>query len=191
MADIKKKKDSKKYIIILAIIFIIMIANMCLIIKLVAPKLNKKETKNVSKTQSTSNQNEIEEISEEDEIKTLSETNRMKRYIGIFFENIEEGNYQEAYNVLNKDFKDTYFPTLKDFTQYADKYFKSSLFGVTYDNIERLGNNKTGNMYVIWITTDNIFAPKREEDEEKQQTNFVIIENGYNNYEMSFSVNEE
>lgn len=190
MADIKKKKDSKKYIIILAIIFIIMIANMCLIIKLVAPKLNKKETKNVSKTQSTSNQNEIEEISEEDEIKTLSETNRMKRYIGIFFENIEEGNYQEAYNVLNKDFKDTYFPTLKDFTQYADKYFKSSLFGVTYDNIERLGNNKTGNMYVIWITTDNIFAPK-EEDEEKQQTNFVIIENGYNNYEMSFSVNEE
>lgn len=190
MSDIKKKKDSKKYIIILAIIFILMIANMCLIIKIVAPKLNKKETKNISKNPSTSNQNQVEEISEEEEIRTLSEKDRMKRYIGIFLNNIEEGNYQDAYKVLNKDFRDTYFPTLKDFTDYADKNFKSNVLGVTYDNIERLGNNKTGNMYVIWITTDNIFAPKREEDE-KEQTNFVIIENGYNNYEMSFSVNEE
>ena len=65
------------------------------------------------------------------------------------------------------------------------------LIGIKYDNIERLGNNKTGNMYVLWLTIGSIYQGKLEEDEKLDQTNFVIIERDYNNYEMSFSVNLE
>ena len=62
---------------------------------------------------------------------------------------------------------------------------------LTYDNVERLGNSKTGNMYVVWVTISNMFQSKLKDGEELPQTNFVIIEYDYNKYEMSFSVNQE
>ena len=118
----------------------------------------------------------------------MSESKRMKRYIGMFFEDIEEGKYLEAYSVLNEEFKNNYFPRLEDFEEYAKKYLNSNTLAITYDNIERLGNNKTGNMYVVWTTITDIFRPKLAEDEKIEQTNFVIIEKNYNEFEMSFSV---
>lgn len=127
-----------------------------------------------------------ETTTQEDEIKKLSESSRMKRYIGIFFENIENKDYESAYKVLNYEFKETYFPNIESFEQYAKINFNPSTLGVTYDNIERLGNNKTGNMYVMWLTISNIYNK-----EESKEINFVIIEKDYNNYEMSFSVIEE
>ena len=63
------------------------------------------------------------------------------------------------------------------------------MVGISYDNIERLGNNKTGNMYVILLTISNVFQKKLNEDEKLPQTYFVIVEKDYDNYEMSFSVN--
>ena len=62
---------------------------------------------------------------------------------------------------------------------------------MTYDNIERLGNEKTGNMYVVWTTISNMFMRKLKDGEKIAQTNFVIIEKNYNDYEMSFSVNDQ
>ena len=59
---------------------------------------------------------------------------------------------------------------------------------VEYNNIERLGNSKTGNLYVLWLTIGNMFQPKLAEDVEIPETNFVIIEYDYNKYEMSFSL---
>lgn len=183
MSIIKKKNNNNKYIVIVAIVAIAMLATLCVIISLIIPKQNNKESKSGS-SQTTSSNNTSETISPEDEIKSLSESNRMKRYIGIFFQNIEEGKYQEAYNTLNDDFKSTYMPNIEDFTKYANKKFKNTMLGVTYDNIERLGNDKTGNMYVIWVTV-------ADTSKGKQETNFVIIEKDYNNYEMSFSVDIE
>ena len=191
MSTIKKKdKINNKYIIIIAIIFIIMIINIVLIIKLIAPKISTSNNNTQSMKSSEEKKSQKEpELTEEEEIKTLPEYSRMKRYIGIFFDNIEEGNYDDAYNVLNNDFKNTYFPKLEDFITYADTYFNPSTIAITYDNIERLANNKTGNMYIIWLTIGQIFQSKLNDDEKLEQTNFVIIERDYNNYEMSFSVN--
>lgn len=181
MSIIKKKKNNNKYIVIVAIVAIAMLATLCVIISLIIPKQNNQENKSGS-SQTTSSNNTSETISQEDEIKSLSESNRMKRYIGIFFENIEQGNYQEAYNKLNEDYKSNYFSTLQEFTDYAKENFKTNMLGVTYDNIERLGNNKTGNMYVVKVTVADMAKGKIE-------TDFVIIETDYNNYEMSFSAN--
>lgn len=163
---------------------IIMIAAVISIILLIQPK-TKKDTNTVSNQPQT--EEEIEAF-EKEEIKNMSESKRMKRYIGMFFEDIEEGKYQDAYSVLNEEFKNNYFPKQEDFEIYAEKYLDSSTLAITYDNIERLGNNKTGNMYIVWTTITDIFQPKLAEDEKIEQTNFVIIEHNYNDYEMSFSV---
>ena len=142
---------------------------------------------------SESNNDDTEEDSgsREDDVKSLPETLRIKRYIGFFLEDIENGDYQSAYDVLNEDFKKTYFTNLDEFKEYADKNFNSSIMTLTYDNVERLGNSKTGNMYVVWVTISNMFQSKLKDGEELPQTNFVIIEYDYNKYEMSFSVNQE
>lgn len=156
---------------------------------LITNSIMKNETPKIKNNQvepNNANQEQTEENNESDteEIRTLSESNRMKRYIGNFLNNIEEGDYQKAYNILNAEFRSNYFPRIEDFKDYVDKNFKNNMLGVTYDNIERWGNNKTGNMYVIWITVADMAKGKKE-------TNFVIIENDYNDYEMSFSVNIE
>ncbi len=186
MSNIKKKNNNQKYIAIMVISFIIMIAAVVLIVILIAKPKNKDKNENIQANQPLTEE-EIE-AQEKDEIKSMPESKRMKRYIGMFFEDIEEGKYNNAYSVLNEDFKNNYFPRLEDFEEYAKKYFNSDTIAITYDNVERLGNNKTGNMYVIWTTITDIFMPKLEDDEKIEQTNFVIIEKNYNDYEMSFSV---
>ena len=178
MSIIKKKNNNNKYIIIVAIVAVAMIATLCVIISLIIPKPNKQENKS-GNSQTTSSNNINTTTTTEDEIKTLSEANR---YIGIFFDNIDQGKYQEAYNKLNEDYKSNYFSSLEEFTEYAKENFKTNMLGVTYDNIERLGNNKTGNMYVVKVTVADMVKGKIE-------TDFVIVEKDYNNYEMSFSAN--
>lgn len=187
MSTIKKKKqNNKKYIAIMIISFIIMIAAIILIVK-ITTKSDKKENNTAS------NSIEYEETEEtiKEEIKNMSESKRIKRYIGIFLQNIEDGKYQEAYDVLNEDFKLNYFPTIESFTEYAQKHLDSTTFAITYDNIERLGNNKTGNMYTVLVTITDIFQPKLEDDEKLESSYFVVIEYDYSDYEMSFSVEDE
>ncbi len=186
MSNIKRKKrTNQKYIAIMIIAFIIMIAAVISILLILKSKTKEKNNNTVVTTEPT--EEEIE-ASEKEEIKNMSESKRMKRYIGMFFEDIEEEKYLEAYSVLNEEFKNSYFPRLEDFEEYAKKYLNSNTLAITYDNIERLGNNKTGNMYVVWTTITDIFRPKLAEDEKIEQTNFVIIEKNYNEFEMSFSV---
>ena len=175
------------------VIAIIMMINLVIIIKLTKKPSSTAQTSNTinSTASSESNTEEEESQSRDEEVRNLSETIRMKRYIGFFLEDIENGDYQSAYDVLNEDFKKTYFTNLEEFKNYADKNFNSSIMTLTYDNVERLGNSKTGNMYVVWVTISNMFQEKLQDDEELPQTNFVIIEYDYNKYEMSFSVNQE
>lgn len=189
----KKKNNNIKYIIAIIVIAIIMMINLIIIIKLTKKPSSTAQTSNTinSTASSESNTEEEESQSRDEEVRNLSETIRMKRYIGFFLEDIENGDYQSAYDVLNEDFKKTYFTNLEEFKNYADKNFNSSIMTLTYDNVERLGNSKTGNMYVVWVTISNMFQEKLQDDEELPQTNFVIIEYDYNKYEMSFSVNQE
>lgn len=189
----KKKNNNIKYSIAIIVIAIIMMINLVIIIKLTKKPSSTAQTSNTinSTASSESNTEEEESQSRDEEVRNLSETIRMKRYIGFFLEDIENGDYQSAYDVLNEDFKKTYFTNLEEFKNYADKNFNSSIMTLTYDNVERLGNSKTGNMYVVWVTISNMFQEKLQDDEELPQTNFVIIEYDYNKYEMSFSVNQE
>lgn len=192
MTIIKRKKNNTKNLIIaIVVIAIIMIGVLCFVINAIVKSTQKGNNTNTTanNTSVTDENTDEESIDQVDEIKQLSESGRMKRYIGNFFNNIEDGDYQSAYNVLNEDFKKRYFSNIDEFTTYAKKNFGSSMVGISYDNIERLGNNKTGNMYVLLLTISNVFQKKLNDDEKLPQTYFVIVEKDYDNYEMSFSVN--
>lgn len=187
----RKKNDTKNIIIAIVVIAIIMIGVLSFVINAIVKSSQKENNTNITANSTNASSEEAinEQTTQLDEIKQLSESSRMKRYIGNFFNSIEDGNYQSAYDVLNEDFKKRYFSNLDEFTTYAKKNFGSSMVGISYDNIERLGNNKTGNMYVILLTISNVFQKKLNEDEKLPQTYFVIVEKDYDNYEMSFSVN--
>lgn len=187
----RKKNDTKNIIIAIVVIAIIMIGVLSFVINAIIKSTQKGNNTNITanSTNASSEETVDEQTIQLDEIKQLSESGRMKRYIGNFFNSIEDGDYQSAYNVLNEDFKKRYFSNINEFTTYAKKNFGSSMVGISYDNIERLGNNKTGNMYVILLTISNVFQKKLNEDEKLPQTYFVIVEKDYDNYEMSFSVN--
>lgn len=187
----QKKNNNIKYIVAIILIAIIMIINLIVIIRLTKKPKSANQANNSISSESNNDDTEEDLGSREDDVKSLPETLRIKRYIGFFLEDIENGDYQSAYDVLNEDFKKTYFTNLDEFKEYADKNFNSSIMTLTYDNVERLGNSKTGNMYVVWVTISNMFQSKLKDGEELPQTNFVIIEYDYNKYEMSFSVNQE
>ena len=187
----QKKNNNIKYIVAIILIAIIMIINLIVIIRLTKMPKSANQANNSISSESNNDDTEEDSGSREDDVKSLPETLRIKRYIGFFLEDIENGDYQSAYDVLNEDFKKTYFTNLDEFKEYADKNFNSSIMTLTYDNVERLGNSKTGNMYVVWVTISNMFQSKLKDGEELPQTNFVIIEYDYNKYEMSFSVNQE
>ena len=89
----KKKKESLKYIFLFMLTVILMLGCIILIVKIISPKMNKNVIGNFQDEQQVIEPEE--ELSNEDEIKNMSETSRMKRYVGIFFENIEEGNYDD------------------------------------------------------------------------------------------------
>lgn len=187
----QRKNNNIKYIVAIILIAIIMIINLIVIIRLTKKPKSADQANNSISSESNNDDTEEDSESREDEVKSLPETLRIKRYIGFFLEDIENGDYQSAYDVLNEDFKKTYFTNLDEFKEYADKNFNSSIMTLTYDNVERLGNSKTGNMYVVWVTISNMFQSKLKDGEELPQTNFVVIEYDYNKYEMSFSVNQE
>lgn len=187
----QKKNNNIKYIVAIILIAIIMIINLIVIIRLTKKPKSANQANNSISSESNNDDTEEDSGSREDDVKSLPETLRIKRYIGFFLEDIENGDYQSAYDVLNEDFKKTYFTNLDEFKEYADKNFNSSIMTLTYDNVERLGNSKTGNMYVVWVTISNMFQSKLKDGEKLPQTNFVIIEYDYNKYEMSFSVNQE
>lgn len=185
----KRKNDRNLYIFIFLVVVLVVLIAFSVVA--LSNRGKRKKDGAIAVNSQAENDEDYEEIPEDEEIRTLRESDRMKRYIGIFFDRLEDKDYQSAYDVLNSEFKASYFPTLDDFKQYADKNFNTSIMSVTYDNIERLGNNKTGNLYVMWLTISNIFQRKIEDDGDKlEQTYFVILEKDYNNYEMSFSVKE-
>ena len=103
-----------------------------------------------------------------------------------FFDEIENDNYTKAYDLLSKKFKDNYFDTVEKFKNYALNNFNTDTMVMNFQNIERLGNPINGNIYVVWMKMGNIFDIKN--DEEKEDTKFVILEKDYDDFELSFSV---
>lgn len=125
---------------------------------------------------------EVDNENRENKIASLSEKLRMQTYFGQYISLIESKDYEGAYNLLYEGFKKTYFPTLEDFTNYAQANYPSNIV-VEYTNIERQGT-----IFVLYVKIRNPLTDTTQTEVEERRV--VIIESEVNNFKLSFEVNE-
>ena len=137
-------------------------------------KLNKKMQLNKTNSDNVSSeQNQLELL------KKGTERDRIEYYCGQFFKNIENKNYEKAYQVLYPEFKQQYFPTIEDFEKYVQKTYPSVL-AINYDDFDRQGD-----IYITTVLVDNALA----KDNSKQFSQRIVVqESDYNKYVLSFQV---
>lgn len=108
----------------------------------------------------------------------LGERDRMEYYVSSFIEDLEKKDYESAYEKLYEEFRKNYFPTLASFEEYAKTKFPR-MFSLEHTNFER-----NGDVYILWVTMSNPLGSK----DSGIEMNFVVQENGLNDFVMSFSV---
>lgn len=170
-------KITKRLYIIGGIIFVIVI-----IFSLISSYINKSNEASPTSDESITIDEETGKVVNQNIVGTLQnmkERDRMEYYFGEFLHYIEDEEYEEAYDLLNEDFKKNYFPKLDDFKSYIPTVF-SEMTNIKHENIER-----NGNVYVLWLKITDALNGKPGEEKEM---NIVIKENDYNDFEMSFSV---
>lgn len=169
----KNKLKILDYILIITLLITIVIV-LTIVIKSLEKKSIQKEVINNGK-----NVTDIKQDDSDNELKDMSERQRMEFYFSEFMDYIENGKYQEAYNLLYPEFKENYFKTLDDFKKYVNKLYPEFV-SFSYNDIERQGN-----IYVLMITVIN---PDLNKIEAKKSQRIVIKENNFNDFVLSFQV---
>lgn len=165
-----KIKKNKKIIILISALMILIIANLILSV------FTKKEEVTIPETiEAKENELAISELSEKGEL------GRTEQYLSKFIGEIEDKNFDKAYDLLYDEFKDNYFETKSTFEEYCKKYFPE-LMDVQVDNIERINN-----IYVLETTINDLINGQIENG--KISMYFVIRENNLNDFDLSFSMN--
>ena len=177
----KNQNNLKKIIVFLILILIVLILALYTLTSIEEKEKNKDNENTVINV--VLNYEEVEKSEQEEELKKLkkmSERNRIEYYVSKFIKSAENGNVDEIYSILNKEFRQNYFSTKKEFKDYIKKRFPK-MVDISYTNFER-----NGQIYVIWlILTDAINGNKNSGIE----MNFIVKEKDFNDYELSFSVN--
>ena len=187
-------KDYKINLILIGIVLVLMSVNLIMLIKYFSSDDKNEQLVENTVIAQEDNSTVLDEVTD-DEGKEMSEQDRMRRYAIQFIDNLDNEEFSEAYGKLNTDFKQTYFPTQNEFEQYVKERIGTGELTINFNNIERLGNEKTGNIYVLWVDVydvlGNDYVSEKETDEEDEygNMNIVILERDYNDYELSFSLN--
>lgn len=191
-------EDYKINLIIAGIVLILMAVNIIMLIKYLTRDENA-QMQNSNTTASSVNTNTVLDDVTDEEGKQMSEQDRMRRYAIEFIDNLDNEEFDVAYGKLSEDFKKTYFPTQNEFEQYVRERIGTGELTINFRNIERLGNEKTGNLYVLWVDVYDVLGneyvqnleenmTEEEKEEDSGNMNIVILEKDFNNYELSFSV---
>lgn len=191
-------EDYKINLIIAGIVLILMAVNIIMLIKYLTIDENA-QMQNSNTTTSSVNTNTVLDDVTDEEGKQMSEQDRMRRYAIEFIDNLDNEEFDVAYGKLSEDFKKTYFPTQNEFEQYVRERIGTGELTINFRNIERLGNEKTGNLYVLWVDVYDVLGneyvqnleenmTEEEKEEDSGNMNIVILEKDFNNYELSFSV---
>lgn len=121
-----------------------------------------------------------EKTSETERLQNMTERARIEYYVTKFLNYLETEKYNEAYSLLNDTYKKNYFQNIGTFENYVKNNF-SKMMDIKYTNFER-----SGEVYVIWMTVIDAINGNPNEGKE---INFVVKENAYNDFELSFSAN--
>lgn len=127
---------------------------------------------------------EIREQTEEErllELKSMSEVDRIHKYFSEYVRCIDLKDYETAYSYLYPEFKENYFPDFATFEEYAKKVYPEFM-GIQYEDIERQGN--------YYILTVYIYDALVEEIDVYVEQKFVIYENNFGEFVLSFQVTE-
>ncbi|MBR2786732.1 MAG: hypothetical protein IKD76_04485 [Clostridia bacterium] len=184
MNKLKYKIEKIDVIIVIVLLFLI-IGNIAVFNKkIVAEKSNTVQSVKTYQAKDTKKKDTTlitVPVTEEETIKKLStmgERDRMEYYCAKYFECIDNGEYESAYNMLYSDFKKNYFPTVEEYIAYIEKTYPSP-FALSYDDITRQGD-----IYVLKISILDILGSR----ENKKEQRIVLKENTYNNFVISFQV---
>ncbi len=170
--------DREINLILLFVVLTLMVINIIILINTISSS-DKEEINDT--VEISENKNSLEK-----DDKTLPEQNRIQKYAINFIKWIDDEEFSKAYKVLNDEYKSKYFPTIEQFEKYVKEKIGTGELTINFTNIERLGNEKTGNIYVLWA---NIYDITKKNDKTKDDyINIVILEHDYNNYELSFSI---
>ena len=164
--------EQKRIIIIVAVLIII------LFVFSVLKKVNVKE-EDLTEEQKIELAEQKKEAETIDKLVDMTERDRIEFYFSEFIRNIDNGKYEDAYAVLNSEFKENYFKTQEEFTSYVKSYFPKEI-AIEYNNIER-----NGNIYVLWVEVANALSV---DTSTAKEINVVIKENAVHDFELSFSV---
>lgn len=174
-------KVNKKILLLLTIIIIILI--FCIILNIVRSKQKQEEKRQSTYVTPNGIEYEEEEIETEEEkitkLKQKTEAERIKTYLGDYFKYIETKDYDSAYDLLYPQFKQDYFPTIDDFKKYIQEQDFPELLTIDYDSI-----TTQGELYIVTLRIGNMQA---RSDTQKVEKKFILKENNYNDYSISFT----
>ena len=178
-----QSKVEKIDIILVLVILILVILVLVVVTKYFGNKKAQQSTPNPITVQEEDNRtSKIQNpTTDEDKIKylaTLNERDRIDYYCWEYLNNIQEGDYASAYSLLYDEFKQSYFPTVEKFEEYAKTIYPYN-FAVEYDDISRQGD-----IYVVRIIIEDIMGSRENEKVQR----LVVKENDYNNFAISFQV---
>ena len=109
-----------------------------------------------------------------DKLEGLSEKERILFYFSTYIENIENGNYQVAYDMLYDEFKNTYFDNIEKFENYVKNKYPD-IISINYNSFVREGE--------YYIISTEIFDISTEESISQK---FILKEYDYNDFKLSF-----
>ena len=144
---------------------------------------NKKEEQG-QETEVIEEQEETREQTSEErllELKSMSEVNRIHQYFSEYIKCIDLKDYETAYSYLYPEFKENYFKDFATFEEYVKKTYPEFM-GIQYEDIERQGN--------YYILTVYFYDALAEEIDVYVQQKFVIYENNFGEFVLSFQVTE-
>lgn len=156
----------KRKILVLIVIFVIIL----LILINIAQRKN---ANNITVSDST-DQTIDSSVQELEELKQMNEKQRIKFYFSKYIENLENGNFEVAYNMLYEEFKNNYFSTLEKYEEYIKEKYPE-IITVSYVNFQREGIYYILTMEIQDLINDTSF-----------EQIFVVREYDYNNFVLSF-----
>lgn len=179
-----KKRKQKKVNNTAVMLFTIVVVCILIIIAISNLFTSKKNVEYVGNVQVDSGVNVNiaidEEASETERLQNMTERARIEYYVTKFINYIEAEDYDSAYSLLNSTYKKNYFATKASFETYMKTNF-SKMMDIDYTNFER-----SGDVYVIWVTVTDAINGGPDSGKE---INFVVKENDFDDFELSFSAN--
>lgn len=171
------KKEGKKTIIAIIVLIIIIIS--LLIYSAIVNNKKEENTLNEQNIIQTGNDINPNLSTDLDMLSQLQQYDRIKYYFDKYLFYVEEQDYESAYNLLYDEFKQEHFKTVEEFTQYVTSKYP------VVNTIEYTGYDKLGPYHILTIKFSDVLNATNDNVPSFEQK-YIIIENGLNDYKISF-----